>query len=76
MLSPSGRNPKISAPAMLEGKFDFNKTPLVPQENKFTVQEKPNIRGTLGQHGVQGWYIGLSVENYRCYKVYISNTIA
>ena len=41
MLSPSKHNPNISAHAMMEGKFYFNKTPLTGACTKFIVHEKP-----------------------------------
>ena len=34
MLRPSIQNPNISAHTRMEGKFDFNKTPLVPPGTK------------------------------------------
>ena len=30
---------------------------------------------TFGPHGRIGWYIGPSLEHYRCYKVYFPDTI-
>ena len=50
------------------------KKTLAPPRTKFILHENTNIRLTWVQHGIQGWYIGPSVENYQCYKVYISNT--
>jgi hypothetical protein len=34
LLRPSRRNPRVSAYTMLEGNFDFNKTPLAPPWHK------------------------------------------
>ena len=48
---------------MMEGNFDFNKTPLAPPGTKFIVHKKPNRSHTWGQHGIQGWYIGPLVEH-------------
>ena len=61
---------------MREVNFDFNKTPLAPPGTKVLVYKNPNRRRIWGQYGVQGWYMGPSVEHYWCYKVYISNTRA
>ena len=46
ILRPSRCNPKISAHAVMEGKFEFNKTPLVPIGTKVVGHEKPNRRHT------------------------------
>ena len=43
---------KVSAHAMMEGNFDFNKTPLEPPGTKVMVNEKPNKRSIWGQNGV------------------------
>ena len=72
MLRPSTQNTKISAHAMMEKLFDFNKTYLAPLGIKVIV----NRSSTWGQHGVQGWYIVFVVEHYRCYKFCIPNTIS
>ena len=29
----------------------------------------------MEKHGVVGWYIGPALENYRCYKVFVLETI-
>ena len=73
-LRHSIHNPNISDHAMMEGNFDFNKTPLAPPGTNVIVNEKPNRRRTWGQDRIQVWYIGPAVEHYYCYKVYISNT--
>ena len=74
MLRPSRINQNISAHAMMEGNFDFNKTPLAPPVTKAKFHENPNSRCTRGKHGVQFWYKGPAFEPYQCYKVNISNT--
>ena len=76
MFRPLRRNPKISAHTTMEGKFDCKKTPLASTAIKVIVYENTNKRRTWGHHGVQGWYIGLAVKHYRCYKVNIFNTRA
>ena len=74
MLRPSRLKPKISAHEMMEGNFEFNKTPLAPPGTKAIFNEKLNKRRTWGYHGVQGWCIEPAVDHCQCYKVYISNT--
>ena len=47
----------------IEGKFDCNKSLLIPPGIKVLVHEKPQHRKTWGIHGILGWYIGLETEN-------------
>ena len=52
ILNPSRCNPNISAHAMIEGNFDFNKTTLAPPGTNFIVH-KNSIEGA---HGVRTGY--------------------
>jgi hypothetical protein len=40
------------------------------------VHEKPATRGTWAPHGVDGWYIGPSMLHYRCYRIWIPETLS
>ena len=74
LLRPSILNPKMAAEAMLKGPFDFNRTPIAPLGTKCLVHEKPAVRGTWDPHGLDGWYVGPTIDHYRCYTVYIPST--
>ena len=74
MLRASRRNPKMSAYTTLGGEFDTNKTPLAPPGMKVVIHENPDKRASWAAHGVDGWYLGLALEHYRCYRVYVNNT--
>ena len=74
LLKTSRVNPKLSAYAYLFGNFDFNKTPLAPPGTKVLIHKKSGIRGSWDYHGVEGWYIGPSLEHYRCVKCYNPDT--
>jgi hypothetical protein len=76
LLRPSRRNPRVSAYTMLEGNFDFNKTPVAPPGTKIIIHEKPQQRGSWDPHGIDGWYLGPAMEHYRCYSVYANATQA
>ena len=67
-------NQKLSTYAILHGKINYNATPLTPTGTKVIFHKKPDVRETCSCHGVRGWYIGPSIEHYRCHKVYISST--
>jgi hypothetical protein len=72
LLRPSRRN----AYTMLEGNFNFNKTPLAPPGTKIIIHEKPQQQGSWDPHGIDGWYLGPAMEHYRCYSVYANSTHA
>ena len=74
LLRPSRLNPKMAAEAMLNGPFDFKRTPIAPLGTKCLVHEKPVVCGTWAPHGVYGWYVGPAQDHYRCYTVYIPST--
>ena len=67
-------NPSLSAYASLMGNYDFNATPFTPPGTKVLIHNKPLKGGTFGSHGICAWYIGPSIEHYRCYKCYIPST--
>jgi hypothetical protein len=64
----------MSAHQMLNGTFDYNRTPMAPPGTKIIVHEKPKQRRTWDPHGVDGWYLGPATEHYRCYRVFINKT--
>ena len=76
LLRPSRLNPKLSAYALLEGTFDFTRTPLAPPGTRVIVHEKTTQRLTWAPHGVDGWYIGPAMDHYQCYRVWIPSTHA
>ena len=74
LLRTSRINPNLSAHAYLFGNFDFNRTPLAPPGTKVIIHKKSKDRGSWDYHGVEGWYIGPSMEHYRCLKCYNPDT--
>ena len=65
-------NLKISGYAKLHGGFNYNATPLATPGTQVVIHEKPTVRGTWVSHGVKGWYIGPSMNHYRCHHVYVT----
>jgi hypothetical protein len=61
---------------MLEGTFDFNKTPMAPPGTKVIIHEKPEQCQSWDPHGTDGWYLGPALEHYRCYRVFTNKTRA
>jgi hypothetical protein len=62
--------------AQLFGQFDFNRTPLAPPGTRILSHDKLVKRASWATHGEEGWYLGPSMEHYRCYHVFINKTKA
>ena len=76
MLRASRRDPTISAYTALNGPFNYDATPLAPPGCKVIAFEAPQHRQSFAPHGIPAWYIGPTLEHYRCYKVYVPKTRA
>jgi hypothetical protein len=74
LLRSSRIHPSLSAYASLYGQFDFNRTPLAPVGTKIVAHVNADTRTSFGAHGRLGWYIGPSLEHYRCWRCYMSDT--
>ena len=76
LLRDSNTHPQLSAHAHWEGVYDYNAHPLAPPGCRVVVHETLDQRGTWDKKGKDGWYLGPSMEYYRCYRVYIPATRA
>ena len=74
LLRTSRNNPRLSAYAFLFGQYDYNAHPMVPPGTKVIVHQKPATRLSWAYHGKIGWYIGPSLDHYRCVRVYMPST--
>lgn len=61
--------PKLSTYANLFGDFDFNNSPLAPQESKLMCHLKLNQRSSSNFNSEQSWYIRPVMDHYYCFKV-------
>ena len=68
LLRASRVNPNLSAHTYVFGNFNFNKTPMAPPGTKVIIHNKSPVRGSWDFDGTEGWYIGPSLEHYRCVK--------
>ena len=75
-LLDSGANTKLSANSYLHGNFDFNGTPLTPPGQGVLIHSKSTTHKTWEVHREDGWYIGTSLEHYRCVKCYVPSNNA
>ena len=66
--------PHLSAWAYLNESYDFTKNPMAPPGSKILIHQKPANRASWAFHGIQGWYIGPTLQHYRCVRCYVPST--
>jgi hypothetical protein len=71
MLRTSRVNKHLSAYAVLEGPFNFDKTPLAPPGTKAIIYNDPKTRTSWGPHGDDAFYVNRAKEHWHCYKFYV-----
>jgi hypothetical protein len=76
LLRASQIDPSKSAYEILHGPYDWNRYPLAPLGCKAVVYKDRDTRGSWASRGVNGWYLGPSLDHYRCDKYYIPETRA
>ena len=76
MLCTSCTDPTKSAYEVLEGKFNYNKTPLAPPGTKALIYKAAARRAAWAPHAVDGWYLGPAMHHYRCCLYFINHTRA
>ncbi len=76
MMRASCIDPSKSAYKTLYGPYNWNQYPLAPLGCKAVVYEDGNTRGLWASRGVNGWYLGPSMDHYHCDVYYIPETCA
>jgi hypothetical protein len=76
LMRRSRIDPSKSAHETLYGPYDWNRYPMAPLGCKAVVYEDSNTRGLWASRGVDGWYLGPSMDHYRCNLYYIPETRA
>jgi hypothetical protein len=76
MMRASCINPSKPPYKTLYGPCDWNQYPLAPLGCKAAVYKDGNTIGSWVSRGVDGWYLGPSMENYCCDVYYILETRA
>ena len=74
MLQRSWLNPEVSAYEQVDGIHNFEWTQLAPLVCKVQIHKKPHKQLTYAPHSVDGWHLGPSFHNYRCYTYYDIDT--
>jgi hypothetical protein len=74
LLRSSRRYSTLSAHSCVNKAFDFLNTPLALPGTRVVAHITPVQRANMAPHGVDGWYVGPSLDHYRCQKCYIPST--
>ena len=64
LLQQSRMNPKISGYPQLHGEFNYDSTSLSLPGTQVIIHKNPTARDMWASHGVKGWYLGSSMNNY------------
>ena len=67
-------NPKMSVWDYFNGPFNYAATPLEPLGSRVIIHNTVNTRKSWEQRGREGFYIGPSLQHYRCLTVFDSKT--
>ena len=76
LMRASQIKPRISAYEAIWGPYDWNCFPLAPPGCKAVTYESPTARGLWGSRETDAWYLGLSLDHYRCNHYFIPETQA
>ena len=71
LLRQANKTPTMSAYQYVNGPFDYNVTPLGPLGCKVQFHESINRRRTWDPRALTGWYLGTSIEHYRCHIFFL-----
>ena len=74
LLRGSAINPSISAWHQVNGRFDWNRTPLAPIGTRVIIHERAQDRGSWEVHGKEGFYVGPKLDHYRCFEILVTET--
>ena len=74
MLQTCRRDPTISAYEALNGKFDYNKTPMTPLGSPAVIYDDPTTRNTFAPHCTDAIYVAPSMLHYINRKYWVPST--
>ncbi len=76
LMQTSRINPRILVYEAIWDLYDWNRFPLAPSGCKAVIYESSAARGSWGSHGTDAWYLGPSVDHYRCNHYLVPETRA
>ncbi len=68
------QDPTKSANEEVNGKFDYNKSPLAPLGTKGSVYEDPAVRASWAPHGTDAYYVGPALKHSQYLRFYMPGT--
>ena len=74
LLRQSRTVPKVLVYAHHYVAYDYNVHPLAPLGTAVEWHMKPLPRASWGMRAISGWYLGASLEHYRCHRCWIAET--
>ena len=74
LLQTSRSDPTKSAYKIMNGKFDYNKTPLAPTGMKALTFKAATRSAAWAPHAVDGWYPVPAILHYRARTFFIEST--
>ena len=74
ILRPCTVVPNTSAWDYMCGEWDYKKQPIGPAGTKVLVYENPQKRASFADNGVEGFYLGVAPDHYRCHRAWITST--
>jgi hypothetical protein len=74
LLQFSRLDPTKSANKEVNGKFDYNKTPLATLGTKGLVYNDPATRASWAPHSTNAYYIGPAFKHYWCLRFHMPGT--
>ncbi len=76
LMQASRTNPHMSAYEAIHGPYDWNRFPLAPLGCKAIIYKSPKAWGSWGTRGTDAWYLGPSLDHYRCNQYFVPETQA
>ena len=74
ILRPTKIAPTISTYSYIYEQHNLNKMLVAPMGCVVLLHNKPDIRKTLDNHAIKGYYVKTSIKHYRCYKIWVKST--
>ena len=74
MLRTSRNNKNLTAYEELNGKFDWNRTPIAPLGTRGMLFIHPDIRNTFSPHFDKAFIVGRGRHHYRLLEFYVPST--
>lgn len=68
------RNLRVNPTLTSFGTYNYSATPIAPAGTKVLAHINPKLRQSWGFHREDTWYVGPSLNHYRCVQCYVPRT--